>query len=137
MMAQGNSERGLHARNTIDRTMQRIEKLVDRETEALRTRTAIDLKESNNSKSQALLELGLAARSLEGIQLDADLVERLRLLRTKLEVNQTMLRRHLEAVREVASVVADTIQDREWDGTYSQHVTSGSGNGYGYGGGYR
>lgn len=137
MMAQGNSERGLHARNTIDRTMQRIEKLVDRETEALRTRTAIDLKESNNSKSQALLELGLAARSLEGIQLDADLVERLKLLRTKLEVNQTMLRRHLEAVREVASVVADTIQDREWDGTYSQHVTSGGGNGYGYGGGYR
>lgn len=133
MMAQGNSDRGTAARNTIDRTMQRIEKLVDRETEALRTRSAIDLKESNNSKSQALLELGLAARSLDGIALDADLVQRLKLLRTKLEVNQVMLRRHLEAVREVASVVADTIQDREWDGTYSQHAAAGGG----YGGSYR
>lgn len=127
MMAQGNSERGSAARNTIDRTMQRIEMLVDRETEALRSRSAIDLKESNNSKSRALLELGLAARSLEGTQLDADLIERLRLLRTKLEVNQIVLRRHLDAVRDVASVVADTIRDREWDGTYSQHVASGAG----------
>ncbi|MEI9899771.1 MAG: hypothetical protein WDN31_06050 [Hyphomicrobium sp.] len=127
MMAQGNTERGLAARNSIDRTMQRIEKLLDRETEALRAHAAIDLKESNNSKSQALLELGLATRSLEGIPLDPDLIRRLKLLRTKLETNSAVLRRHLEAVREVANVVADTIQDRDWDGTYSQHAGGGYG----------
>ncbi len=132
MMAQSSRDHRFAARNAIDRTMQRIEILVDRETEALRTRTAIDLKESNNNKSQALLELGLAARSLEGIELDSDLVARLRMLRGKLEANQSMLRRHLEAVREIAGVVADTIQDSEWDGTYSQHAGSG-----GYYGGYR
>lgn len=132
MMAQSSRDHRFAARNAIDRTMQRIEVLVDRETEALRTRAAIDLKESNNNKSQALLELGLAARSLEGIELDSDLVSRLRMLRGKLEANQSMLRRHLEAVREIAGVVADTIQDSEWDGTDSQHAGSG-----GYYGGYR
>lgn len=127
MMVQGGNERGVALRNTIDRTMQRVEKLIDRETEALRSRTPIDLKESNNGKSQALLELSLATRSLDGALLDPDIVRRLRILRGKLETNQAILRRHLEAVREVANVVAETIQDADWDGTYSQHVVAGGG----------
>jgi hypothetical protein len=129
MMAPGSSEHGVAARNSIARTMQRIEMLVDFETEALNTRAAIDLKESNDKKSQALLELGLAARSLEGAPPDPELADRMRALRAKLQKNQIVLRRHLEAVREVASVVSDIIQDKDWDGTYSQHVSSG----YGYG----
>jgi hypothetical protein len=126
MMAQGSiRERGQVTRSSIDRTMQRIETLVDSETEALRSRAAIDLRESNNGKSQALLEFSLAVRSLEGTALDAELVQRLKALRGKLETNRTVLRRHLEAVREVASVVADTIQDSEGDGTYSQQAGAG------------
>jgi hypothetical protein len=127
MMARNNSERELAARNSIARTVQRIEHLVDQETEALRTRTAIDLKDSNNKKSQALLELNLATRTIQGAPLDPELVQGLRALRTKLELNQIVLRRHLEAVREVASVVTETIQDRDWDGTYSQQSGSGVG----------
>jgi hypothetical protein len=127
MMRQGYNDRGLAVSSSIDRTMQRVEKLLDRETEALRSRQPIDLKESNNGKSQALLELSLAARSLEGIKIDPELSRRLKALRGKLETNQAVLRRHLEAVREVASVVAETIQDVEWDGTYSQQVGAGGG----------
>lgn len=127
MMAQSSSEHGIAARNSIARTMQRIEMLVDIETEALNTRATIDLKESNDKKSQALLELGLAARSLEGVPPDPELADRMRALRAKLQKNQIVLRRHLEAVREVASVVADIIQDKDWDGTYSQHVSYGAG----------
>lgn len=125
MMAAGTNDRGHATRSSIDRTMQRIEKLVERETEALRTRTAIDLRESNNGKSQALLEFSLAVRALEGVPLDPELVQRLKALRSKLEINRAVLRKHLEAVREIASIVADTIQDSEWDGTYSQHVGAG------------
>jgi hypothetical protein len=124
---QRNNERSTAVRNSIRKTMQRIDKILDRETEALQTRAAIDLKESNNRKSQALLELGLATRGLEDIRLDPELVEGLKALRAKLAFNQTVLRRHLDAVREVASVVADTIQDRDWDGTYSPHAATGSG----------
>jgi len=120
MMGRETSERDRAARNLIDRTMQRVEKLVDFETEALRTRAAIDLRQTNNSKSQALLELGMAARVLEGTELEPDLVARLKALRGKLEENRNMLNRHLEAVREVAGVIAETIKDGEWDGTYSE-----------------
>src|SRR3990170_2590255 len=98
----GTRERGLAAHHSIDRTMQRIEMLVERETEALASRASIDLRESNNGKSQALRELGLAARSLEGVPLDPELVQRLKTLRGKLEANRAVLRRHLEAVREIA-----------------------------------
>lgn len=125
MMAQGTHKRAQAARNSIDRTMQRIEMLIERETEALRSRAAIDLKELSNGKNQALLELGLAARALEGIPLEEELIERLKVLRGKLETNRSVLRMHLDAVREVANIVAETIQHSEWDGTYSQNVASG------------
>lgn len=125
MMARGNSGYRLAAHDSINRTMQRIESLVDREMEALQSRVAIDLRETNNAKSQALLDLGVAARALEGAPLDAELAGRLKALRGKLEANRAVLRRHLEAVREIASVVAETIQDREWDGTYSQNAGGG------------
>lgn len=111
--------------NSMTTTMRRIELLVDQETEALRSRSEIDLKDTNNRKSQALLELGLAARALEGGVLDEDIAARLRSLRGKLERNQAMLQLHLEAVREVATIVADTIRDRDWDGTYSEQLGSG------------
>jgi hypothetical protein len=126
MTAPGTGEHGLAARSSIDRTMQRIEKLVERETEALRSRVQIDLRESNNGKSQALLELGLVARTLEGIPFDAELIQRLKALHGKLENNRAVLRKHLDAVREIAGVVAGTIQDSEGDGTYSQHSGYGS-----------
>ena len=128
MTAPGTGEHGLAARTSIDRTMQRIEMLVEHETEALRARVQIDLRESNNGKSQALLELGMVARTLEGIPFDAELIKRLKALHGKLENNRAVLRKHLDAVREIAGVVAGTIQDSEWDGTYSQH--SGSGGAY-------
>jgi len=127
MMAQGTLERdrAWAVRSSIDRTIQRIERLVDFETEALRTRAAIDLRETNNRKSQALLELDMIARALDGAHLDPDIIARLKALRGKLEANRIMLNRHLEAVREVACIVADTIRDSEWDGTYSEFDASG------------
>lgn len=125
MMSQVMSERGLATRSSIEKTMQRVERIVDSETAALRSRGAVDFREFNNGKSQALLEFSLAVRSLEGTTLDDQLVARLRTLRNKLETNRVVLRMHLEAVREVAGVVADTIQDTEWDGTYSQHAGGG------------
>lgn len=121
MMTQTTADRSSAMRASIEKTMQRVEKLVDSETAALRSRTPIDLKESNNGKSQALLEFSHAVRALEGVPLDDALVGRLRQLRGKLETNRAVLKRHLEAVREIADVVADTIQHSEGDGTYSQY----------------
>ncbi len=126
MMAHVIGKRGMATRGSIERILHRVEKLVDGETAALRSRAAIDLKEFNNGKSQALLEFSLAIRSLDGATLDAELTKRLKVLRGKLETNRGVLQMHLEAVREIASVVADSIKDAEWDGTYSQLTGSGS-----------
>lgn len=124
MMAQV-KERARVTRSALERTMQRVEMIVDSETAALRSRAPIDLKEFNNGKSQALLEFSIASRSLDASMLDEDLIRRLKLLRGKLETNSIVLRMHLDAVREIANVVAETIQDSEWDGTYSQHLEHG------------
>jgi len=126
MRAQVVKERPAVTRSSIVKTLQRLETLVDRETAALTSRAPIDLKEFNNAKSQALLDLSLATRSLDMATLDAELIERLKTLRAKLEKNRVVLRRHLEAVREIANLVSETIQDAEWDGTYSQHSGPGS-----------
>ena len=121
MIANVIKERAMATHGSIGKILQRIEKLVDRETVALRSRAPIDYREFNNGKSQALLELNLAIRSLGATTLDAELIERLKILRGKLETNRVVLRMHLDAVREIANVVSETIQDREWDGTYSQY----------------
>jgi hypothetical protein len=121
MIANVIKERAMATHGSIGKILQRVEKLVDRETVALRSRAPIDYREFNNGKSQALLELNLAIRSLGATTLDAELIERLKILRGKLETNRVVLRMHLDAVREIANVVSETIQDREWDGTYSQY----------------
>jgi hypothetical protein len=118
-------ERAPVTRSALERTMQRVERIVDSETAALRSRAPINVKEFNNGKSQALLELSIASRSLDAAMLDDELIKRLKTLRGKLETNRVVLHMHLEAVREIANVVSEIIKDSEWDGTYSQHIESG------------
>jgi len=111
----------------LDRVIERLEEVVDQETAALRTRTAIDLKDFNNRKSQGLLELNRALRGLDGPPKDKAILTRLAGLRAKLDVNRAVLETHLAAVREVATVLADAIRDAESDGTYSPSIGAGGG----------
>jgi exonuclease VII small subunit len=104
--------------------IQRLEAVVEQETQALRSRTAIDLKEFNDRKSQGLLELNRALRAFDGIAGDKAAQTRLSGLRVKLDANRAVLKTHLDAVREVAAVLADAIQDAESDGTYSPSIRS-------------
>src|SRR6185503_19748050 len=111
----------------LDRVIERLEEVVDQETAALRNRTAIDLKDFNNRKSQGLLELNRALRGLDNPPKDRTVTTRLAGLRTKLDVNRAVLETHLAAVREVATVLADAIRDAESDGTYSPSIGAGGG----------
>lgn len=105
----------------VDRAIEYLGAIVDQETDALRTRAAIDLAEFNTRKNQGLLELNRALRALDAGS-SASIAVRLASLRAKLEVNRALLQTHLEAVREVASVVAQSIRDSESDGTYSPSI---------------
>jgi len=107
---------------SIDRAIEYLGIIVDQETNALRTRAAVDLAGFNTKKNQGLLELNRALRALDAGATSRSVASRLADLRARLDVNRALLKMHLEAVREVASVVADAIRDSDSDGTYSPPV---------------
>ncbi|MFZ4807714.1 MAG: flagellar protein FlgN [Hyphomicrobiaceae bacterium] len=114
------------AQGLLEKTIDRLEDLVDEETSALRAHKATDLRDFNNRKSQALLELSRVARMVGNGPLDADLRDRLGVLHAKLETNRGVIKMHLDAVREIAAVVSGSIQESQSDGTYSPAVRKGS-----------
>jgi hypothetical protein len=103
----------------LESAVRRLEETVEQETAALRSRAPIDLNEYNNRKSQGLLELDRALRMLGETQPTDDMKRALRTLRDKLDLNREVLKTHLDAVREVAGIIADAIRNAESDGTYS------------------
>lgn len=107
----------------VEISIQRLEEIVDQETSALRNRHAIDLKEYNDRKSQALLELTRTLRNVQGMGSSPALVERIGSLKKKLAVNQAVLKLHLEAVREISTSLSDAIRHSESDGTYTQSIS--------------
>jgi hypothetical protein len=113
---------GAAASSAFEKCIERLEAVVDQETAALKGRTATDLREFNNRKSQGLLELSRSLRYFQGAAPSNAVLARLAGLRTKLDANQAVLKLHLEAVREVSTIMADAIRDAESDGTYSSSV---------------
>jgi hypothetical protein len=104
------------------RAIDRLEEAVEQETAALRSRTPVDLKEFHTRKTHGHLELSRAMRGLEGGVIEPMVRDRLSTLRAKLETNRAVLAMHLEAVREISTIVADAIRESESDGTYSSSI---------------
>jgi hypothetical protein len=96
----------------LENAVRRLEETVEQETAALRSRTPIDLNEYNNRKSQGLRMLGESQPSEE-------MKGALRSLRDKLDLNREVLKTHLDAVREVAGLIAESIRNADSDGTYT------------------
>jgi hypothetical protein len=103
-------------------TIDRVEQVIDQETQELRNHRATDLREFNNRKSQGLLELSRAMRGLGEAGRDRRLQGRLVQLRAKIENNLSVLSMHLAAAQEVSAIIARAIQDAESDGTYSARL---------------
>lgn len=97
----------------------RIEEAVDEETESVRTNVHFDLKTSNDRKSRGLYELTRAMRGLSERDIKAEHRDGILRLRKKLERNEVIIRAHLQAVGEVASLIQSAIRQAEEDGTYS------------------
>ena len=108
--------------SAFERCIERLEDVVERETAALKGRAAADLREFNNRKSQGLLELSRSLRHFQLAPPSNAVLARLAGLREKLDTNKAVLKLHLEAVREVSTIMADAIRDAESDGTYSPSV---------------
>jgi hypothetical protein len=98
----------------------RLEKALDQENEALAAFDSRNLSEYSRIKTQSLLELQRSATVLSRDDVPAELLQLLTTLRQKLEVNRWLLLLHLEAAREVTTVITSAIRDAESDGTYSR-----------------
>jgi hypothetical protein len=110
------------ATSAFEKCIERLEDVVDQETAALRRRSHADLGEFSNRKSQGLLELSRSLKFFQAAPPSNAVLERLAGLREKLDVNQAVLKLHLDAVREVSAIVSDAIRDSESDGTYSPSI---------------
>jgi len=97
----------------------RLEKALDEENEALAGFNASGIAEFSRIKTQCLLELQRPA-GMNPAQ-DPGLQARLQALQQKLELNRWLLNLHLEAAKEVSSVITAAIRDAESDGTYSRY----------------
>jgi hypothetical protein len=100
-------------------TIDRLERVIDEETQELRKQKVANLRDFNQRKSQGLLELSRAMRGLGDAARDRRLQGKLERLRAKIGENLAVLSMHLAAVQEVSAIISRTIQEAESDGTYS------------------
>lgn len=110
------------ARAIVFSVISRIEGYLDEETEALNKSLNFDFKMSNDRKSQGLLDLNQALRHLQKSDVNSDLQLRLATFREKLAVNLRKIQLHLDAVKEIAAMLSDAIQNAESDGTYTRNI---------------
>ena len=99
--------------------IERLKTTIDMETEKLEIREPVDFEVFSQRKNRGLLELTRAMRLTQGVGVDPRVVPHLADLRASLVRNQAALQMHLDAVREVSSIIARSIQEVESDGTYS------------------
>jgi len=100
--------------------LDRLEKALDQENEALAAFDPRNLSEYSRIKTQSLLELQRSATVLNRENTPPELMQLLTTLRQKLELNSWLLLLHLEAAREVTTVITSAMRDAESDGTYSR-----------------
>jgi hypothetical protein len=103
----------------VEAILGRIEEAVDEETTLIRTDRNFDLKASTARKSRCLYELSRAMKGVGEAEFLAAHGDGLKRLRAKLARNEAVLKAHLSAVGEVASLLQNAIQQAEADGTYS------------------
>ncbi len=109
-------------RENLVKTVVRVARIIDLETEMLQLYRPIDLATFNHQKSHGLLELTRAIRALAPASFDPEILQDLARLREKLEKNLAVLDIHLKAVRQVSALIARAIEDDNSDGTYSASI---------------
>jgi hypothetical protein len=100
----------------------RLARLIERESAALRERQSIDFEEFNTRKAHALLEFSRASRAFGASRSAPSVEAALTRLRDRLAENAELLDDRLRAMREIAGIMIYTIEMADSDGTYSMRV---------------
>jgi hypothetical protein len=117
--AQDIAAQWLGTNSTTLSAIERLTATIDEETDRLESRAQVDFDSFSQRKNRGLLELTRVMRQAQGVEFDPRVVAHLTRLRASLVRNQAALQMHLDAVREVAAIIAKSIQEVESDGTYS------------------
>ena len=104
----------------IKSVLGRLEMIIDNENNRIGTDPEFDLKVSNAHKSRCLYELSMLFRDTNPAELAVTHIEQLHGLKKKLTLNARRVEAHLEAVRAVADILKNAVQNADADGTYSQ-----------------
>lgn len=104
----------------IKSVLGRLEMIIDNENSRIGTDPEFDLKVSNAHKSRCLYELSMLFRDTNPAELAVAHIEQLHGLKKKLVLNARRVEAHLEAVRAVADILKNAVQNADADGTYSQ-----------------
>jgi hypothetical protein len=96
----------------------RLTRLIERESEALRSQGNVDFEDFNARKTHALLEFSRASRTYVAPR-SAAVESKIERLRATLVENGKLLERRLCAMREIAGIMICTIEMAESDGTYT------------------
>ena len=104
---------------SIVMTIERVKSVIDEDTQFLRSGNLVDVAKFSERKNRCLIELN---RALSMVPRDQGSHERLAIylepLRTTLAENSDLLSARLNAIREVADLIAQAIKDAQSDGTY-------------------
>ncbi|WP_421594311.1 hypothetical protein [Shinella sp. M27] len=98
----------------------RLETIIDNENVNIGRDPEFDLPTSNAHKSRCLYELAMLTRDVRPEEVPQSFSPQLGRVREKLATNAQRVSAHLDAVREVVSILKNAVQDLEADGTYSQ-----------------
>ena len=101
----------------------RLQGVIDFETDSLSRHVAVDLAEVNRQKRHGMLELSRLMRSFAARPPSEAVRGRLAELDGALERNRAILDVQLGAMREIAEIIAQVMKDAEWDGTYSKRAS--------------
>ncbi len=98
----------------------RLELIIDNENDRLGNDPEFDIKASNVQKSRCLYELTMLMKDPARNQVPDAFVGQMKHLKNKLALNARKVKAHMEAVRSVADILRNAVQEADADGTYSQ-----------------
>ena len=107
--------------------LSRVEAVVNEENSVLSSGNTAEIDAIVSRKSHLAVEAIRLMKRYESIQSSDALSERKGSLSRALDANARLLRRHIEAVREVSGIITDVIAASSDDGTYSDRIAKRAG----------
>ena len=113
--------------NQLRDVIGRLVATIEEENHVLAERRELSLDPLIYKKSQLLLELMRAQKSVNPDFIKVNLAGEIRQLKSLMDANQQMLSVHLAAARDVSNTILDVLRHNESDGTYAGTAHMGRG----------